>query len=198
MYDGSRVTDAVDYWRRRDELKPAVRVLRSRIPERFRWRKAVANVSSAVGPLRGKERSLLEEPVREIVYDLEDHALQREVVIDARRLGVDLDRGEILLRRTLADVRGFAKQTGTDLSRVARHIRLPGDPGAPIDTAAVVVVGRALADYYRTKAQRILLSVPDPDGPEKLRLHHRILVERADLDRAESQKWLGFARLTLG
>lgn len=198
MYDGSRVTDAVDYWRRRDELKPAVRVLRGRSPERFRWRKAVANFSEAVGPLRGKERSLLEEPVRELVFDLDDPSLQREIVLDARRVGVDLDRGELLVRRTLADVQSFAKTAGTDLMRVQKHVRLPSDLLAPVDTAAVVVVGRALADYYRTKAQRILLSVPDPDGPEALRLHHRILVERADLDRNESQKWLAFARLTLG
>ena len=198
MYDGSRVTDAVDYWRRREDLKPAVRVVQHREPERFRWRKAMANLSSAVGPLRGRERMRLEEPVRELVIDLGDAALQREVVLDARKAGVDFDRGEILHRRTLDDVRRYAEATGTDLGRVARHVRLPGDAGAIVDTAAVVVVGRALGDYYRTKAQRILLSVPDPDGPEALRLHHRILVERADLDRAQSRRWLEFARLTLG
>lgn len=198
MYDGSRVTDAVDYWRRREDLKPAVRVVQNREPERFRWRKAMANLSGAVGPLRGRERMRLEEPVRELVIDLNDAALQREVVLDARKAGVDLDRGEVLHRRTLGDVKRYAEAAGTDLGRVARHVRLPGDAGAVIDTAAVVVVGRALGDYYRTKAQRILLSVPDPDGPEALRLHHRILVERADLDRAESKRWLEFARLTLG
>lgn len=198
MYDGSRITDAVDYWRRREDLKPAVRVVQNRAPERFRWRKAMANLSSAVGPMRGKDRMRLEEPVRELVIDLEDGALQREVVLDARKAGVDLDRGEVLVHRTLADVKLFADRTGTDLQRVARHVRLPNDLGAGIDTAAVVVVGRALGDYYRTKAQRLLLSVPDPDGPEALRLHQRIVLERADLDRAESLKWLEFARLTLG
>jgi hypothetical protein len=198
MYDGSRITDAVDYWRRREDLKPAVRVVQNRAPERFRWRKAMANLSNAVGPLRGKDRMRLEEPVRELVIDLEDHALQREVVLDARKAGVDLDRGEVLTYRTLADVKLFAERAGTDLQRVGRHVRLPSDLGAHIDTAAVVVVGRALGDYYRTKAQRLLLSVPDPDGPEVLRLHQRIVIERADLDRAESLKWLEFARLTLG
>lgn len=198
MYDGSRITDAVDYWRRREDLKPAVRVVQNRAPERFRWRKAMANISSAVGPMRGKDRMRLEEPVRELVIDLEDGALQREVVLDARKVGVDLDRGEVLIQRTLSEVRRFAEHAGTDLSRVARHVRLPSDLGAAVDTAAVVVVGRALGDYYRTKAQRLLLSVPDPDGPEVLRLHQRIVLERADLDRAESQKWLEFARLTLG
>lgn len=198
MHDGSRITDAVDYWRRREDLKPAVRVVQNRAPERFRWRKAVANLSCAVGPMRGKDRMRLEEPVRELVIDLEDGALRREVVLDARKAGVDLDRGEVLIQRTLAEVKQFADRAGTDLQRVARHVRLPSDLGAGIDTAAVVVVGRALGDYYRTKAQRLLLSVPDPDGPEVLRLHQRIVLERADLDRAESLKWLEFARLTLG
>jgi hypothetical protein len=198
MYDGSRITDAVDYWRRREDLKLAVNVVRNREPERFRWRKAVANLNSAVGPLRGRDRMRLEEPVREIVFDLGDAELQREVVLDARKVGVDLDRGEVLVRRTLSDVSRFAELAGTDLGRVGRHIRLPNDPLAPVDTAAVVVVGRALGDYYRTKAQRLLLSVPDADGPEPLRLHQRILVERAELDRAESLRWREFARLALG
>lgn len=198
MYDGSRITDAVDYWRRREDLKPAVRVVSTREPERFRWRKAMAYVCESVGPLRGRERMRLEEPVRELVFDLTDSALQREVVLDARRLGVDLDRGEVLLRRTVSEVANFARTAGTDLARVGRHIALPNDPFAPVDTAAVVVVGRALGDYYRTKAQRLLLSVPDLDGPDSNKLHHRILRERAELDRAESQKWLAFARLTLG
>src|SRR5687768_14269646 len=97
MFDGSRVTDAVDYWQRRAELKPAVHIVRTRVPERFRWRKAVANIAQGLSPLRGRDRMRLEEPVRELVIDLEDTALRREVVLDARRVGVDLDRGEVLV-----------------------------------------------------------------------------------------------------
>jgi hypothetical protein len=66
-----------------------------------------------------------------------------------------------------------------------------------VDLAGVIVVGRALGDHFRTKAQRLLLSVPDPDGPEALRLHHRIIINRADSDRAESQRWYAFARSVL-
>ena len=198
MYDGSRVTDAVDYWKRRDDLKPAVHVVRTRLPERFRWRKAVASLSSSVSPLRGKERMRVEEPIRELVLDLEDRSLMREVVLDARRVGVDIDRGEVIQRRCLREIRELARLTGTDLRRVEKHIRLPDDDGAPIDTAAVVVVGRALGDYYRTKAQRLLLQVPDADAKAPRKLHEQIMAERADLDRAESQRWLSFARLVLG
>ena len=89
MFDGARVTDAVDYHARRGEMRGAVRVVRTRVPERFRWRAAVAEVTGVAGSLRGLERMRVEEPVREIVLDLSDDSLQREVVLDARRRGVD-------------------------------------------------------------------------------------------------------------
>lgn len=197
MYDGSRVTDAVDYWKRREELKRAVSVVRAREPERFRWRRAVASVSESTGPLRGLTRARIEEPIRELVLDLGDDVLRREVILDARRVGVDLDRGEVLPRKTLAEIRSAARSAGTDLTRVAKHLRLPDDGLAMVDLAGIVVVGRALGDHFRTRAQRLLLSVPDPDGPEQLRLHHRIMLDRADADRAESQRWYAFARTVL-
>jgi hypothetical protein len=197
MYDGSRVTDAVEYWRRRGELKGAVSIVRNRHPERFRWRRAVGTVTQATGTLLGRDRARIEEPVREIVLDLEDGALQREVVIDARRFGVDLDRGEVLPRRTLGDLQRIAFLAGADLSRVTRHVRLPDDREAPVDTAAVIVVGRALGDQLKVRAQRLMLQVPDDEGPEPMRLHHRIMAERAALDRADSLRWLAFARAVL-
>lgn len=197
MYDGSRVTDAVEYWRRRGELKGALSIVRGRKPERFRWRRAVGAVSQSVGVLAGRDRMRIEEPIREVVLDLADGILQREVVIDARRWGVDLDRGEVLPRRTLADLQRVAFLSGTDLARVERHVRLPGDRAAPVDTAAVIVVGRALGEQYKVRAQRLLLQVPDEDGPEPLRMHHRMMVERAAQDRADSQRWFAFARAVL-
>lgn len=197
MYDGSRVTDAVEYWRRRGELKGAVSIVRGRKPERFRWRRAIGAVSQSVGHLAGRDRMRVEEPIRELVLDLGDDLLRREVVIDARRWGVDLDRGEVLPTRTLADLQRVAFLAGTDLSRVARHVRLPGDREAHVDTAAVIVVGRALGEQYKVRAQKLLLQVPDEDGPEPLRLHHRMMVERAAQDRADSQRWFAFARAVL-
>ena len=64
---------------RSGDLKRAVRVVRTRVPERLRWRAAVAGVSEAAAPLRGRERFLIEEPVRELVLDLDDTILRREV-----------------------------------------------------------------------------------------------------------------------
>ncbi len=198
MYDGSRVTDAVDYWRRRGELKGAITIVRTRDPERFRWRRAVSAVSQAAGTMAGgRDRMRVEEPVREIVLDLDDELLKREVVIDARRFGVDLDRGEVLPHRSLGEVQRIAFLSGTDLKRVTRHVRLPEDREAPIDTAAVIVVGRALGDHFKVRSQRLLLQVPDTDGREPLRLHHRIMAERASQDRTDSQKWFAFARAVL-
>lgn len=197
MYDGSRVTDAVEYWKRREELKKAVGILRQRSPERFRWRRAVAAVTETTGLLRGLDRMRIEEPVREIVLDLDDEGLRREVVIDARRVGVDLDRGEVLPRRTLRDIVGLARVSGADLGRVERHVRLPGELESTVDTAALIVVGRALADHHRKKSQRLLLSIPDPDSPEPRRLHHKIIEQRAQQDRDEAQRWLAFARAVL-
>ena len=197
MYDGSRITDAVEYWRRRGELKGAVGIVRGRKPERFRWRRAIGAVSQSAGVLAGRDRMRVEEPIREVVLDLDDDVLRREIVIDARRWNVDLDRGEVLPRRTMADVQRIAFLSGTDLTRVARHVRLPGDREASVDAAAVIVVGRALGEHYKTRAQRLLLQVPDEDGPEPLRMHHRIMVERAAQDRGDSLKWFAFARAVL-
>jgi len=46
MYAGSRVTDAVDFYQRRGEVRGAVKVVRVRTPERFRWRSAVSMAMS--------------------------------------------------------------------------------------------------------------------------------------------------------
>lgn len=198
MYDGSRVTDAVEYWKHRENLKKAVAVVRTRAPERFRWRRAVGGVSASIGLLRGHDRMVIEEPIREIVLDLDDSTLRREVVIDARRLGVDFDRGEVLATLTRGELEQFVSETGTDISRLARHMRLPTAADQSIDTAGAIVIARALGDHFRNRAQYLLLQVPDPDGPEALKLHHRIMLERAGRDRAESQRWLGLAKRLLG
>lgn len=197
MYDGSRVTDAVEYWQRRGELKGALGIVRGRKPERFRWRRAVGTLSRSAGGLLGRDRARIEEPVRELVIDLGDDVLRREVVIDARRWNVDLDRGEVLPRRSLGELSRMAFLAGVDLSRVARHVRLPDDREAPVDTAAVIVVGRALGEHHKTRAHRLLLQVPDSDGPERLRLHHRIMIDRAAQDGMDSKRWYAFARAVL-
>ncbi len=149
---GSRVTDVVEYHHRREEKRHAVRVVRHRCPDKFRWRWAVARVSAGVGKTAGLERSRLEEPVREMVLDLPDAVLQREVVLDARRHRVDLDRGEILPPTTRGDLHRVAFLTGVDVDAMRRYVVIPDDWGAPVETAGLVVVGRAFATHHRRRA----------------------------------------------
>ncbi len=188
------MTDAVDFYQRRGEVRGAVKVVRVRNPERFRWRSAVSNLTSSAGRLRGLERMRLEEPIREMVVELPDLELKREVVLDARRGGVDLDRGEVLPVRTMGDVRRFAHLTGTDMERLQRYVKLPEEFATPVDTAGVVLVGRAYAAAHRRNAQKLWLRLPDPDGPEEWRLHHRIMAERARREAQLSERWSAFAK----
>jgi hypothetical protein len=191
---GGRVTDAVEYFQRRDELRRAVRVVRDRSPERFRWRKAIGALTRSAGTLRGKDRMRVEEPVREIILDVPDFDLQREVVLDARRNGVDLDRGEVLPRRTVGDIRRLSYLTHTDLTQVQKHVPLPADFFASVETSAVVLVGRAYAEYHRSKARHVWLRLPDPDGPEPFQLHHRLMADHANREARLAERWAAFAR----
>jgi len=191
------VTDAAGFHMRRGEYKGAVRVVRKRTPERFRWRTAVGGVSKVAAKLRGLERMRVEEPLREMVLDLGDASLRREVVLDARRVGVDYDRGEVLPHLTLADLRRVAYLAGVDPARIARYTKLPGGFGDPIDTAACVVVGRMLGEHHRRRAHKLWLSVPDPDGPVVLRKHHRFMLERAERERAEAERWMAVSKSLL-
>ena len=137
---------------------------------------------------------LVEEPVREIVLELDDGPLQREVVLDARRHGLDLDRGEILPMRTGFDLRRFGFLTAIDLNLVRKYFPIPEDASAPVDTGAVTLVGRALANAYMRRAQRAWLELPDPDGPAiRTDAHHRA-GRQAELDSHMAQRWGAFSR----
>ncbi len=190
---GARVTDAVNHFTQRGELRTAVQIVRRRTPERFRWRNAVGSLCQTAGQLRGLDRMRVEEPVREVVIDLEDRELKQAVVLDARRHGVDLNRGEVLPARTVGDLRRYAFLTGADLTRLARHVHVPLDFFAPIDPAVVVLVGRGYAELHRRKAERIWERLPDP-GEESLELHHRLMARHADREVRQAERWEAFAR----
>lgn len=199
MFEGARITDAVEYWKLRDELAPAVRLVRNRNPERFRWRKAVANMMVTAGSLDGIKRMRVEEPVREVVLDLSDTDLKREVVLDARKSGVDLDRGEILPHRTAAEVRMIAELTGVRLDLLEKYVSLPKNLNDEVNTGSIVVVARGLAEHFRGRAHRLLLDLPDLDDRHKFHFaHHGIMADRADAYRTQSGQWLTFGRALLG
>lgn len=194
---GYRVTDAVEYYQQRGEERLAVRAVRKRDPDKFRWKGAVSSLSRAISALRGSERHRIEEPVREIVLDVTDAVLKRECVLDARRYRVDLDRGEILTQRTMGDVRRTAFLTGVDLDLVRPHVTLPEDFGEPVDVAGIVLVGRAYAERYRDRAQRLFLALPGEEARDRFTDRHHAIAEQAESDALESKKWAAVAKALL-
>lgn len=191
---GARITDAVEYKQKREESRGAVALVRKRRPDRLRWRSAVAKLTHGAGRMQGRTRMRIEEPVRELVLDLGDKILRREVVIDARRHNVDLDRGEVLPFHSMGDLRRYAFLVGADITTIESYVALPEDFMAPVDTAACVLVGRAMANHHRRRAQRIWLELPDPDGPESMRQHHRFMADRASQDADLARRWSALAQ----
>jgi len=189
-----RVTDAVNFFRQRGELRGSVQIVRTRSPDRLRWRSAVSFVTAAAAPLLGRDRLRVEEPVREVVLDLPDAVLRREVVLDARKVGLDLDRGEVLPHHTVGDLGRLTFVTGTDVAQLRRYVRLPDDFFAPIDTAGAAVVARALSEFHRVRAHRLLLQLPDPDARQPRQRHEVFMAERAETESEASDRWAALAK----
>jgi hypothetical protein len=193
---GVRVTDEVSFWQRRGDLRRAVRVVRERTPERLRWRAAVSTVTEVAAGLSGSERVRIEEPVREVVLDLDDRILRREVVIDARRFGVDFDRFEVLPVRTRWDLTRTAYLTGVEPELIERYLPLPADFGQPVDMAGIAVISRALAATHKTRADKLVERVGVTDG-RALAKHERIMLERADHERDRARRWAALSKTLL-
>jgi regulator of protease activity HflC (stomatin/prohibitin superfamily) len=194
MAQGARVTDEVEFYKRRGQLQSAVRVVRARTPERLRWRAAVASMTQVAGELRGRDRARIEEPVREIVLDLDDKILRRESVLDARRSGVDLDRGEVLPFHTRWDLRRTAFLTGVDHEVLGRHIKLPAEYSRPIDVAAVVIVSRALAQAHKLRSERLLARLASATQAQ-LQRHEQYMLDRAERDKDLARRWIALAKV---
>lgn len=195
MAGGARITDEVEQHRRIGDLRGAVRIVRSREPERLRWRSAVATMTKEAGVMRGLERMRVEEPIREVILDLDDRILRRESVLDARRNGVDLDRGEVLPTRTRWELKRTAFLTGVDHELLGRYISLPADFAAPIDTAAVVVIARGLANAYKDRADKLIARLPGDD--RALRRHEWMMRQRASYESDLARRWAALSRTLL-
>jgi hypothetical protein len=172
-----------------------VRVVRDREPERLRWRSAISSVAETAGELRGIDRLRVEEPVREVVLDLGDRILRREVVIDARRFGIDLDRREILPVRSRWDLQRTAFLTGVDPELVGRYLALPADFGQPIDLAGVTVIARAIASTHTRRADQLVARVGEPSG--LLARHEQIMLERAEHERDRAKRCAALSKTLL-
>lgn len=194
MAFSSRITDAVDFFHQKGDLKSAVKVVRDREPEPLRWRNAVGTLTEAASEFHGLERMRVEEPVREIITEISDAELRREVVLDARKFGMDLDRGEFLPSRSVADVMRYCFLANTDINFLKKFVRVAEDLKAPVDTAAVTVIARSIAEYHRKRANHLFLQIPDEEDPEPYRPHHEIMASRAQHEKNESKKWSHVAR----
>jgi hypothetical protein len=194
MSQGARVTDEIEFYRRKGQMQNAVRVIRARTPERLRWRAGVAAMTQIAGGLRGRERMRIEEPVREVVLDLGDRILRRESVLDARRAGVDLDRGEVLPQLTRWDLRRNAFLTGVDHMCLAPYMHLPEEYSAPIDTAAAVLISRALGEAHKQRAERLLERLPG-HGMMSLARHEQFMLDRSERDKDLARRWSALARV---
>lgn len=192
-----RVTDEVDHYRRRGEIRGLVRTIRKRPPERLRWRTAMSVVTQIAGGLSGHKRMRLEEPIRELVLDLRDKILRREATLDARRNGVDLDRGEVLPAHTMWDLKRTAFLTGVELDKLTRYIDLPEDFSRPIDTGAIVIIGRALSNMHWSRSQRLLFRIPKQDEKNHLMRHEQYMLDRANYDAELARRWAALSKSML-
>jgi hypothetical protein len=137
-----------------------------------------------------------EEPVRELILDLDDRILRRETVLDARQHGVDLDRGEVLPIRTRWDLRRTAFLAGVDHELVGRYLQLPDDYGMPIDTAGVVVVARGLSNLHKKRSKHLVERVGTTDATA-LAGHERMMLERAQYERDLARRWAALSKTLL-
>ncbi|MCA9582109.1 MAG: hypothetical protein KC416_09980 [Myxococcales bacterium] len=184
----------MNFYKHRGEMRGAVRAVRARKPERLRWRSAVGSLTQVAGQLRGRDRMRVEEPVREVVLDVTDRNLQTEIVLDARRNGVDLDRGEVLPGRTMGDIRRYAFLTQTDLAIVQKYVKLPIlDFHRRVDTAGVVLVARALSHHRRRRAHRFWLELPDEESG-LVHPYQKEISARAEWEMDQSRRWGAFAK----
>ena len=193
---GARITDAVKYFGRKGNARGAVGVVRQRRPDKYRWKRAVSVLNRAASPLQGLRRARIEEPVREVVVELADRELQQEVVLDARRFNVDLDRGELLPHFAMGDLRRFAYLVGVDVDVIDRYVAIPEGFFAPIDTAGCALVARAMANQHTKAAESIWLELPqaDVDGRPVLRTASQdLLAARADDEVEKARRWEALA-----
>jgi hypothetical protein len=151
-------------------------------------------VTSIAGKLEGLERMRVEEPVRELILDIDDRILRREVTLDARLNGVDLDRGEVLPRHTMLDLKRTVYLAGVDLGALAPYVKLPDDYYKRIDTAGVVLASRALSNLHGNRAQKLLLRVSDRKSKRPMMRYERMMVDRASYDTELARRWAALSR----
>jgi hypothetical protein len=107
---------------------------------------------------------------------------------------VDLDRGEVLPQLTRWDLRRNAFITGVDHLALAPYMHLPEEYSAPIDTAAAVLISRALSDAHKKRAERLIARLPS-ELDAALARHEHYMLERSERDSDQARRWSALARV---
>lgn len=185
-----RVTDEVEARSKDGDLPGAVEIVRRRRPDARRWRTAVTVVAKrSVEVVRGLERHCAEEALREIVLGVHDPGLRCETVLDVRLQGMDLDRGEVLPRWRIGELRRLAYLLDLELDAVAAHVPLPEGFSRGIDTPGVVLTGRHLAGLHQHNAVRQRRRLPDQVEGKRLDAQQTRLLETAQWAAERARRW---------
>lgn len=185
-----RVTDEVVARSEQGDLPGAVEVVRRRRPDARRWRMAVGVVARrSIEVAHGFERHCAEEALREIVINVGDRALRRETVLDVRLQGLDIDRGDVLPRWRIGELRRLAYLLDLELDAVAAHVPLPDGFSQGIDTPGVVLTGRHLAGLHRHNAERQLRRLPDAVKTARMSSHQAKILSTAQWASERARRW---------
>ncbi|MBI5513251.1 MAG: hypothetical protein HY909_05745 [Deltaproteobacteria bacterium] len=201
--DYTRVSDEAAILCRRKDFPRAVNVLQRRRSERRRWRHAFRLVT-VLGDraLDGARRSWMEGALREVVAQVADTQLQRELVVEARAAQVRFDLGAVLPGWTGRSLWRLADSLEIPMQYVALVTSLPAALTVPLDTAQVVLDFRRTAEAHRVVAAQLGATLPpwaqfqEAKGALDPALKQRLNTVRAQHE--ASRRWRAFAGRLLG
>lgn len=185
--DYTRVSDDAAILVQRMDFPRALNVLQRRAPDHRRWRWAFRRVTSGVNVRLDQSRKRwMQSGLDEIVSNVEDRWLQRELAIDYRTgLGVDTELS-VLPRYTARDLWRIAEQYGLPMEYLAHVTELPRFIDAPIDTTRVVIDCRRTAEAHRDEARNLLAGIAPT---ETVPLADQLQRIAADAQRDAEARW---------
>jgi hypothetical protein len=201
--DYTRVSDEAAILCRRRDFPRAVNVLQRRAAERRRWRHAFRLVT-VLGDraLDGSRRVWMEGALRDVVAQVRDLRLQRELVVEARAAQVRFDLGAPLPAWTARTLWHLADTLEIPMQYITRVTALPPTLQAPVDTAQVVVDFRRTAEAHRALAAQLGATLPpwalfqEAKGALDPALQQRLNTVRVQHE--ASRRWRDFAGRLLG
>jgi hypothetical protein len=155
-HDYTRVSEDTAILCRRQDFPRAMNVLQRRPPDHRRWRVGLRNVATSAGRvLQGSRRWWLGGAIRELVSEVPNPWLQRELAVDLFATGTGFEPPDLLPHWTARDVWGLADGVGLPMEYVAQVTALPGYIDARVETARLVLDFRRTALAHHEHARRL-------------------------------------------